>query len=46
MGVTKVVSGDPAIARVLTSAGVKYIADSRIENIKKMKTPVLKLSLY
>jgi len=36
MGVTKVVSGSPKIAKALTSAGIKYIADSRIENIKKM----------
>lgn len=36
MGVTKVVSGNPVIAKALTSAGIKYIADSRIENIKKM----------
>lgn len=37
MGVTKVVSADPEIAKALTSAGINYIADSRIENIKKMK---------
>lgn len=36
MGVTKVVSGDPSIAKTLTSAGIKFIADSRIENIKQM----------
>lgn len=37
MGVTKVVSGNPVIAKALTSAGIKYLGDSRIENIKKMK---------
>ena len=37
MGVTKVTSGDPVIAKALTSSGIKYIADSRIENIIKMK---------
>jgi ornithine racemase len=37
MGVTKVLSGSPEIAKVLTSVGIKYIADSRIENIKHMK---------
>lgn len=36
MGVTKVVLGNPVIAKVLTSAGIKYIGDSRIENIKRM----------
>lgn len=36
MGVTKVVSGSPQIAKALTSVGIKYIADSRIENIKGM----------
>lgn len=42
MGVTKVVSGDPVIAKALTSAGMKYIADSRIENIIKMKNAGVK----
>ena len=37
MGVTKVVLGEPKIARALIKGGIKYIADSRIENIKKMK---------
>ncbi|MCK5157035.1 MAG: alanine racemase [Spirochaetales bacterium] len=36
LGVTKVVSGSPQIAKALTSVGIKYIADSRIENIKGM----------
>lgn len=37
MGVTKVMLGDPQIARVLIAAGVKYIGDSRIENIQRMR---------
>lgn len=37
MGVTKVVLGDPVIAECLTAAGIRYIGDSRIENIKKMR---------
>ncbi len=37
MGVTKVLSGAPLIAKVLTSVGINYLADSRIENIKTMK---------
>ena len=36
MGITKVMLGSPIIAKALTSAGIKYIGDSRIENIKKM----------
>jgi len=36
MGVTKVVLGNPEIANILISAGIKYLGDSRIENIKKM----------
>ena len=42
MGVTKVLSGSPEIAKVLTSVGIKYIADSRIENIKHMKNEGVK----
>ena len=37
MGVTKAVLGEPSIAEAMIQGGVKYIADSRIENIQKMK---------
>jgi ornithine racemase len=37
MGVSKAVLGDPAIALAMTQGGVDFIADSRIENIQKMK---------
>ncbi|OQY38362.1 MAG: hypothetical protein B6229_05995 [Spirochaetaceae bacterium 4572_7] len=37
MGVTKVVLGNPVIAKSLTAAGIKYLGDSRIENIKIMR---------
>ncbi|MGA7937272.1 MAG: alanine/ornithine racemase family PLP-dependent enzyme [Kovacikia sp.] len=37
MGVTKATLGEPAIAEAMIQGGVKFIADSRIENIKKMK---------
>lgn len=37
MGITKVVLGNPEIAKTLISAGIKSIGDSRIENIQKMK---------
>lgn len=37
MGVSKATLGDPAIAKAMIQGGVKFIADSRIENIQKMK---------
>ena len=38
MGVSKAVLGDPAIVNAMTLGKVKLIADSRIENIQRMKT--------
>lgn len=37
MGVSKAVLGDPSIAKAMIQGGVKFIADSRLENIQKMK---------
>jgi ornithine racemase len=37
MGVSKAVLGDPSIAKAMILGGVRFIADSRIENIQKMK---------
>ncbi|GJL79781.1 MAG: alanine racemase [Nitrospinaceae bacterium] len=37
MGVSKAVLGEPSIVEAMIQGGVKYIADSRIENIEKMK---------
>jgi predicted amino acid racemase len=37
MGVTKAVLGEPSIVEAMIQGGVRYIADSRIENIQKMK---------
>ena len=37
MGVTKAVLGEPAIARAMIKGGATFIADSRIENIQKMR---------
>ncbi len=37
MGVSKATLGDPSIAEAMIQGGVKFIADSRIENIQKMK---------
>jgi ornithine racemase len=37
MGVTKAVLGDPAIASAMMEGGVEFIADSRLENIQRMK---------
>jgi len=36
IGVTKVVCGDPSVAKVLVKSGINILADSRIENIVKM----------
>ncbi len=38
MGVSKAVLGAPLIAEAMIQGGVKFIADSRIENIEKMKS--------
>ena len=37
MGVSKAVLGEPAIVEAMIQGGVKFIADSRIENIKRVK---------
>ena len=37
MGVTKAVLGEPSVAKAMIEGGVKFIADSRIKNILKMK---------
>ncbi len=37
IGVTKAVCGDPAVADVLVRAGIDTLADSRLENIKRMR---------
>ena len=37
IGVTKVVCGDPNIAEALVKSGINILADSRIENIIKMR---------
>lgn len=37
IGVTKVVCGNPYIANVLVKSGINILADSRIENIRKMR---------
>ncbi|MDH5805183.1 MAG: alanine/ornithine racemase family PLP-dependent enzyme [Gemmatimonadota bacterium] len=36
-GVTKVALGSPEVARTMVTAGVEYIGDSRIENIRRMR---------
>ena len=38
MGVSKAVLGEPSIVEAMVQGGVHVIADSRIENIQKMKT--------
>jgi ornithine racemase len=37
MGVSKAILGEPAIAEAMIQGGVEFIADSRLENIQKMK---------
>ena len=37
MGVSKATLGEPAIAKAMIQGGVKFIADSRLENIQRMK---------
>ena len=37
IGVTKVTMGNPTIAKILVQAGIKYLGDSRIGNIIRMK---------
>lgn len=37
MGVSKAVLGEPAIIEAMIQGGVKFVADSRLENIQKMK---------
>jgi ornithine racemase len=37
MGVSKAVLGEPSIAEAMIQGGVRFIADSRLENIQKMK---------
>jgi ornithine racemase len=38
MGVSKATLGEPAIAKAMIEGGVQFIADSRLENIQKMKS--------
>ena len=37
MGVSKAILGEPAIIEAMIQGGVKFIADSRLENISRMK---------
>ncbi len=37
IGVTKVVCGNPKIAQAIVKSGINILADSRIENIKRMR---------
>jgi Predicted amino acid racemase len=38
MGVSKAVLGEPSIVKAMIEGGVRFIADSRIENIEKMRS--------
>lgn len=45
IGITKVVLGDPKIAKSIIAAGIKYIGDSRVQNIKKLYKVGIKAKL-
>lgn len=45
MGVSKAVLGEPLIAEAMIQGGVKFIADSRLENLKRMKIAGLSTQL-
>ncbi len=45
MGVSKAVLGDPAIAQAMIQGGVSFIADSRLENLERMRKAGLKTQL-
>lgn len=42
MGVTKAVCGSPVIAKILVDQGIDVIADSKLENLKKMRVAKIK----
>jgi predicted amino acid racemase len=42
IGVTKALSGDPTVAEVLVKTGINTLADSRIENITRMRQAGIK----
>lgn len=42
MGVTKVICGNPSIAKILKKNGIKILADSQIQNIKRMQDAGIK----
>ena len=45
-GVTKVFCGHPTIARAMVDGGIDFLADSRLENLKKLRDfPLSKLLL-
>lgn len=37
MGVTKTVCGDPMVAHMMVNKGIKYLTDSRVTNLKRMR---------
>lgn len=43
--VTKVVCGNPTIARLLVNAGVSILADSKVQNLKKMRASGIQCEL-
>lgn len=46
IGVTKSVCGDPAIAEIFVNSGISTLADSRIENIKRMRSAGIQAEFF
>jgi predicted amino acid racemase len=46
VGVTKAVCGNPVIADILLKSGISILADSRIENIKRMREANIKAEFW
>ncbi len=38
VGVTKVICGDPKVARAMMAGGIRMLAESRVENARRLKT--------
>jgi len=45
MGVTKAVCGDPEIGRVFVESGISILADSRLENLRRLRQAKIKARL-
>ena len=46
LGVTKSAAGHPSVARAMLDGGIKTLADSRLDNIAKMRDAGIQVSNY